>query len=437
MASKGSRLSRRHFMHTVSATLAGIAAAKTAFAQSLASMGAPTDDARVDGGYWARVRAQFMMPDGFGYLNTGRLAATPRPVFDAMVEYWRLMAVNPTENSAVFEEGQEAIRIKAAQFVGASPDEVAITRNTTEGLVTVINGLDLKAGDEILHSFHEHSSNLQPWSLRAKRHGVVLKEVPIPTPPKDPDEILTLFADAITPRTRVITTAHITTVTGCVLPIKELAKLARSRNILFLVDGAHGLGMVQLNLGDLGPDTYATTSHKWLASPAGTGLLYVRRELVDRIWPNIVTQSWYQDKGARKYDRLSRRPWPQVAVLEDALHYQGVVGRSRIENRMRALSTYLRAEAAEIPNVLIYTSNDPRLSGGMTTLGIKGMSGQVIHDHLRERYDIFVSPRTRGPVYPSDPAGFDGIRISTHFYNTFEQVDRVLQGLRELSRRGS
>ena len=139
MASRGSRLSRRHFMHTVSATLAGIAAAKTAFAQSLASMGAPTDDARFDGGYWARVRAQFMMPDGFGYLNTGRLAATPRPVFDAMVEYWRLMAVNPTENSAVFEEGQEAIRIKAAQFVGASPDEVAITRNTTEGLVTVIN----------------------------------------------------------------------------------------------------------------------------------------------------------------------------------------------------------------------------------------------------------------------------------------------------------
>jgi selenocysteine lyase/cysteine desulfurase len=427
--------SRRAFVRGVAATLAGMTAARQSFAQTVASLGVPDDDWRSDTGYWGRVRQQFMMEPGFGYLNTGRLGPTPKPIFDTLVEYWRLMAVNPTENSAVFEERQESIRAKAAAFVHASVDEIAITRNTTEGLATVINGLDLRQGDEILYSFHEHSSNLQPWKLKARRYGLSLKEVPIPTPPKAASEILNLFNDAITPRTRVITVAHCTTVTGGVLPVKELAALAHSKDILCLIDAAHTLGAFEFDLGSLGVDSYAMTSHKWLAAPAGTGLLYVRGGLIDRIWPNIVTQSWDQDKGARKYDRLSRRPWPQVAILEHALDFQQTIGRARIEERMRGLAGHLRAKAAEIPNVLLYTSNDPAFSAGMTTLGIKGMSGQVIHEHLRKQKNVYVSPRSRGPVYPADPAGFDGVRISTHYFNTFEQVDRVLEGLRELSRR--
>ena len=310
------KLSRRGLL-TGGGTLAGLAAAKLAFAQAVQKMGPPSENWRFDGGYWARIRSQFMMPEGFAYLNTGTLGPTPKPVYDAMVEYWRLMAVNPHENSNMLQERQEAIRVKAAQFVGASPDEIALTRNTTEGLVTAIKGLDLKQGDQILYSFHEHSSNLQPWKLQAKRYGFELTEVPFPTPPKNPDEILNKFNDAITPRTRVITVAHCTTVTGCLTPVKELTKLARSKGILCLVDGAHTLGMIQYNLHELDVDTYASPAHKWLAAPAGSGLLYVRAGLIDKIWPNIVTQSWYQDKGARKYDRLSRRPWPSVIGKSD------------------------------------------------------------------------------------------------------------------------
>ena len=366
-------------------------------------------------------------------MNTGRLGSTPKPVLDALLQYWRLMAENPSENSSVFEKRQEDIRVKAAKFVGASPDEIAIVRNTTEGLVTVINGLDLKQGDEILHSFHEHSSNVQPWKLKGSRDGVVLKEVPIPTPPENPDDILNLFNDAITSRTRVITTAHSTTVTGTLMPVKQLAAMCRDKNILCLIDGAHSLGHFEFDLHDLGVDTHASSCHKWLCSPAGTGLLYVREELIDRIWPNIVTQSWYLDQGARKYDRLSRRPWPQVAVLEDAIDFHMAIGKARIERRMRGLGSYLREKAAEIPGVKVYTGNDPRLSCAVTTLGIDGIDGQTVHDYIRERYDVYVSPRTRGPVYPADPAGFNGIRVSTAYYNTFEQVDRVLAGLRELA----
>lgn len=410
-----------------------LAAAKSVFAGMIEQLAVADKDWRSDGGYWAQVREQFVMPQGFAYMNTGRLGATPGPVLDMLACYWRLMAENPSENSSIFERRQEEIRVKAAKFVGASPDEIALVRNTTEGLVTVINGLDLKQGDEVIHSFHEHASNLQPWKLKAQRHGVELKEVPIPTPPKDPSDILNLFEDAITPRTRVITTAHATTVTGTIMPVKELASLCRSRNILCLIDGAHALGQFEYDLHDLGVDTHAATCHKWLCSPAGTGLLYVREALLERIWPNIVTQTWYLDKGARKYDRLSRRPWPQVAILEDTIDFHAAIGKARIERRTRGLGGYLREKAREIDGVIVYTGTDPRLSCGVTTLGIQGVDGQEIHKHLRERYDVYVSPRTRGPSYPADPAGCNGIRISTAYYNTFEQVDRVLQGLRDLT----
>src|SRR5262249_4175733 len=161
-------ISRRSLL-TGGATLAGIAAVKAAFAQSMQKLGTPSDYWRFDGGYWARVREQFMTPEGFAYMNTGTLGPTPRPISDALVESWRLRAVNPHENSNVMQNRQEQIRVKAAEFVGALPDEIAITRNTTEGLVTIINGLDLKPGDQVLYSFHDNSSNVQPGKRNSNR----------------------------------------------------------------------------------------------------------------------------------------------------------------------------------------------------------------------------------------------------------------------------
>ena len=431
-------VSRRAFGQTLASVIPGLALVKSGFARtldhvvSLASQAA--DDYEM---FWGDLRTQMLTPDGLAYMNTARLAPTPRPIYENLVEYWRLMAVSPTENSRVYEQGQEAVRVKAARLVGASPDEIAIVRNTTEGLVTVINGLDLEPGDEIIHSFHEHSSNVQPWSLRAQRHGYVLKEVPIPTPPDDPAEIVDMFDRAITSRTRVITIAHCTTVTGCFTPVKELAALARSKGILCLVDGAHPLGQIRYDLHELGVDSYASPGHKWLGSPAGAGILYVREELVERIWPNIVTQSWFNDVGARKFDRLSRRPWPQVELLGDAIDYHLAIGPDRIERRIRALGSRLRAGAASIPGVRVYTSNDPKLAAGMTTLSVRDMTGDIVHEHLLEHHNVYTSPRSRGPVYPSDPAGFDGVRISTAYFNTVEEVDRTLEGLGELARRGA
>ena len=425
--------SRRKFVARTGAMFTSRAAVKAAFADAVAQMPAPPPAWRTDEGYWAKIRGKFLLEDGLAYLNNGTVGPTPTPVYENLIEYWRLMAVNPNENSAVLQGRMEEIRAKAAAFLGASADEIAIMRNATECNNLVAQGIDLKPGDEVIIGYLEHDSNRQPWLVKAKRHGVVIKEAPIHTPPKSPEEILNAFEAAITPRTRVISTTHCDTVTGTYTPIKEIAQLAHSKGLLCFADGAQVLGMTPVNVHDLGVDTYATTCHKWLCAPAGTGLLYVRRDLQDRLWPNIVTEYWWTLKDARKYEHVSRRPWPVVAALEDAIDFQNAIGRPRIEQRIRALSSYFRSQAAEIPHVKLYTSNDPQLSGAMTSLGMDNAKPTKLREYLRQRFDIYTAERSAGIKYPADPHGVEGIRVSLHYYNTFEQVNRLLDGLRELS----
>ena len=429
--------SRRQFLNrlTAGAAATGISyeATKAAFAQSVRPIADSSNASRADRGYWDRIRREFLLEEGFAYLNNGTVGPTPGPVYKAMVQYWRMMAENPNEKSAILQGRMEAIRRKAAKFVGADPDEIAIVRNTTEGNNLVCQGIDLKQGDEVLISYLEHESVRQPWQLKAKRHGVVVKEVPIGTPPKSPGEILNAFADAITPRTRVIHVAHSDTVIGTYTPIKEIARLARSKGILCFGDGAQVIGMFPVNVHDLGVDTYSATAHKWLDAPAGSAVLYVRREVQDRIWPNIVTENWYTYKDARKYECLSRRPWPIVASLEDAIDFQTAIGAQRIEQRVRSLASYLRTRAAEIAHVQVYSSNNPALSGGITSLGLDNVPPARLIEYLRQRFDVYVASRAKGDRYPADPHGVEGIRISTHYFNTYEQVDRVLQALKDFS----
>lgn len=424
--------SRRGFLQAAAFAGTTLAEVRNAFAQTVQPL-IPGTTLKIDDGYWEKVRKQFHIEEGFAYLNTGTLGATPGPVLSAMQGYWRLMAENPNENSAILQGRQEAIRAKAAQFVGVTPDEIAILRNATEANTLVCQGFDMQRGDEVLIGTLEHDSNRQTWLLKAKRHGVVVKEIPIGTPPKSPQAILDAFASAITPKTKAISLAHCDTVTGTITPVKQIAELAHSKGLLCFVDGAQTLGMVQVNIKDLGVDTYAMTCHKWLASPAGAGLLYIKRELQDRIWPNIVSENWWTFDDSRKYDRLSRRPWPVVAALEDSLKFQLAIGPARIEQRVRALGSYLRSRAAEIPRVVLYTSNDPNLSAAITSLSVENVPAERAREYLRQRYDVYTAARTKGQKYPADPYGVTGFRVSTHYYNTFEQVDRVLSGLKDLS----
>jgi selenocysteine lyase/cysteine desulfurase len=418
--------SRRSFfrglVRTSAAAACTLTEVKMGFAQAVQKLSADGNDHggwETDRGYWEKIRKQFMLEEGFAYLNTGTLGPTPKLVVDALSEYWRLMAVNPNENSQIFQDRQDQIRAKAAAYVGSTPDEIAITRNTTEGTTILVHGLDLKPGDEILITQYEHNSLRETRHRHAKRFGLVIKEVKIPMPPTN-DQILTAFESAITPKTRVMHFGNPLGGYGCFMPVKQLAAMAHTKNILCFIDGAHCPGMAQVNLSDWGVDGFACNSHKWLCGAAGAGLLFVRKDLQERIWPNISIAR-EDPKSARKYDQLSRRPWPVVAAFEDILDFHAAVGRARLEQRTRSLGAYLRRNAVEIPKVKVYTPMDPSMSSGSSTIGIEGVPGSRFKEYLRQKYDAYV------------PSGGASVRISTHFFNTFEQADRVIKALKEFS----
>ena len=241
------------------------------------------------------------------------------------------------------------------------------------------------------------------------------------------------FERAITGRTKVISVAHCDTVTGTITPLKQIAALAHSRGLLIFADGAQMLGATRVDVRDLDVDTYTTTCHKWLASPAGTGLLYIRKGLQDRIWPSVVTENWWSYSDARKYDRVSRRPWPVVAALEHALDFQVAIGQVRIEQRIRELSQYFRREAASIPHVVLYTPQDPTMSAGITSLTLDNVAPDLGTRDLRLTSRCLHRGQGEGGTVPGRPDGVTGFRVSTHFYNTFEEVERVLTGLRALA----
>ena len=241
------------------------------------------DDEAPDGAYWEEIRKLFEFDDRFIMMNNGTLGPMPKPVFNALTRYFRVQVTNPFDSYNYLPTFREAVRTKLAAFVNASPDEVAITSNTTEGLNFVINGLDLKAGDEVLMSNLEHPGHVGPWKLKEKRAGITIKEVPLSPTAKSVDEIVGTFAAAITPKTRMISIGHTVFITGLIMPLKELSQLARDKGLLILADSAHGIGMLDLDMKALGIDFFASSPYKWLGAPTGVGLLYVRKEALDKV----------------------------------------------------------------------------------------------------------------------------------------------------------
>jgi isopenicillin-N epimerase len=330
-------------------------------------------------------------------------------------------------NREVLRRRRRDLKPLIAAFIGASPEEVMITRNTTEGLSFVAAGLDLKAGDEVLTSDYEHPSGLGPWQVRQARHGIRLREVPVPLDPRSRSAIVEAFDRAATPATRVLAISHITTYTGLVLPVQELCGWARQRNILSVVDGAHAPGMLPVDVRMLGCDAYACSPHKWLNAPQGTGLLYLRSSVQERVWPTVTDAGWQRGKAIDKYEHLGQVSDPLAIALSAAVAFQSALGREAIRDRIHVLAARFRDGAAKIPGVRLLTPRSPEFSGGITTLAVRDLPNQQLNDWLATRYNLV-----------ADTAGKDlnALRVSTHIYNTFEQIDRLLEALGHAATKG-
>ena len=384
------------------------------------------EDEAPDGVYWEEIRGLYDFEDRFIMMNNGTLGPMPKPVFNTLMRTFRVQMNNPYDGYNYLPTFRESVRQKLAAFINASPDEVALTSNTTEGLNLVINGLDLKEGDEVLMSNFEHPGHLGPWKLKEKRTGVKLKQVNLGVTPKDADEIVGAFAAAITPKTRVISISHTVFITGLITPLKELSRLAHDKGLLILADSAHGIGMLDLDMKALGIDFFASSPYKWLGAPTGVGLLYVRKGALDKVWPTIVSSGWESAQGAAKLDPSGQRSDAMLFALDEALNFNNRIGKSRIERRIKALSARLKQELGKTPGAKVHTPADPALSAGLTAFSMAGVDPGKLVDYLREKYNLVV--RTVG----SKEAGTLGVRVSTPIYISTKEVDMVVEGVRTL-----
>jgi len=393
-------------------------AGRVAAAATLRGYAGPPDEE-----YWRLVRSQFLIAPRGVYFNTGTIGASPRPVLDAVVQH---MTAFETVFDARGVDGA-ALKRSVSTLVGAPPPTLVFTRNTTEAMNYVANGLELAAGDEILATTHEHVGGISPWNLVARRRGLVVTQFPLPVPPRSTRQLLDAWRERITPRTKVLMISHVLFSNGLIQPLRELCAMARERGIVTAIDGAHGPGLLQLDLVASGCDFYCASPHKWLLAPKGSGLLYIAEPWLDRLWPTIASGGW--DDLAAKGDRFDRKGTQNeslLAGLRAAVEFHDLIGHERIWGRCKELSERLYAGLARTDGVQIKSATDEGLRAPLVSFTVDGW----------DTTDLIRALWERGPVRVRHVAEYDyhWVRMSTHVYNTPQEVDRVLGIVGDLSR---
>ncbi len=416
-------LNRRSFLANASGLAATLAFRDGLFAQLEKAPSSLPDQKLYEKNedvYWSELRKQFLIPEDEVYLNNGTVGSSPAPVlraiFDGYNETEKMAQQDPEDYPIWGYAAWNEFRDPLAAFVGCKRDELALLRNATEANSYIANGIDMKAGDEVLMTDQEHPGGEHPWNLRAKRYGVVVKKVTLPKPVQNAAQVLNQFNDAITPRTRVMFFSHITTATGVVLPAKELCALARSKGILSAVDGAHVIGMMRLDVHELGCDMYSSSQHKWLLAPKGSGFLYVRDEVIDRLWNTIATEGWDDPKiRAERFQRIGSSNVPSLWGLRAAIKLADDIGMNRIERRHRQLCDYILGEMTK-RGTESWTSPDPALRCAIATVNAPPIQRMDLEKWMWSTHKI----RIRG----GEPSK---LRLSTPYYLQKKDIDRFLE----------
>jgi selenocysteine lyase/cysteine desulfurase len=413
-------MERRTFFRSL--TAAGLVAypGAAAVAAAAGGWGRLRDDLRAAQGeaaFWSRVRREFLLNPGLVHLNTGTIGATPRMVLDAVAAWMYQLEGDPASNVfGALGARMEEVRQNAAAFLGARRDEVVLTENTTSGMNAVAQGLAgwLRPGDELLTTDHEHPGGSVCWEYLAKHQGIKIVRIPMPAPVKDKGQVLQLVHDQITPRTRVCSFSHVETITGLVMPLAEIAAITRPRDILLVCDGAQAPGMLPIDVQALQVDAYASSSHKWMLAPKGSGLLYLRKEVQDRVQPMLLST------GYDAYTAASgTRNVPQILGHGLTMDFHNAIGRDRVEARCRSLCTRLRQRLGEVSGLRLLTPTQDELCGGIVTFALAKGSNQRVSERLYKEHEIVVK------VVPKPE--YNALRFSTHIYNREEDLERTAE----------
>jgi selenocysteine lyase/cysteine desulfurase len=372
--------------------------------------------------FWKSVRAQFVMPPDLGVLNAANLCPASRPVLEALKRETDSVDRDPSaQNRARLSGEKENLRKVLAAFLRVTPEEIVITRNTSEANNLVSSGVELKAGDEVIVFQDNHPSNLAAWNEKAKRFGFTVVTVPQKNPHPGMEYYIDAYTKAITPRTKLLSFTHLSSTVGDLFPAKELCRLARDRGILSLVDGAQSFGLLDVNLTDISPDFYTGSAHKWPCGARECGVLYVNSRAHKQIWPSIYSAYSGAVGISRTFEGFGQRDEATMIAFRTALELQTRVGREAIEKRSRALAQQLIAGFAKLPEVKVWTSPNPSLNGAVVSFMPGSLNPPRLGRALYEKDKIGTAGRGMGDR--------GGLRASPHFYNSPEEIDRLVSAV--------
>ena len=386
------------------------------------------DQAAMDEDYWSHIQNAFTVTRGIVNLNNGGVCPSPRIVTEALVRYiWQQEDATAYTMWQILEPQSETIRTGLAEMFGCDREEIAITRGASEALEILLMGIDFKPGDEILTTTQDYPRMLTTLRQRERREGLVLKLVKIPIPPKDLSEIAVAFERGITPRTKLILISHQVNITGQITPVKAVCDMARAKGIETIVDGAHSFAQFDFKQKDLGCDYFGTSLHKWLFAPKGSGLLFVKRDKIEKLWPLMAAEA-KQSTDIRKFEEVgTHSAAPRLAIGEAMLFHNGIGGK-RKEARLRYLSRYWMNRLKDVPKVSFNTSFDPNQSCAIANVNIAGVDPSAIGSYLFNKHRIFTTPIIHEE--------FKGIRITPNVYTTLGELDRFCNLMDDIARKG-
>ncbi len=383
------------------------------------------DAVAMDEDYWSVIQQAYTVNSNFINLNNGGVSPSPRVVQEALERYNQLTNQGPSYYMwRILDQGREPLRYKLAEMAGCSTEEIAINRNATEALNTVIFGLDLKAGDEVIGTKQDYPNMIQAWKQREMREGIVYKQLNFQFPIENDAEIVKAFENAITPKTKIIHITHIINWIGQILPARKIADMAKSHGIEVIVDGAHSFGLLDYQIPDLNCDYFGTSLHKFLSAPIGSGMLWIRKEKIAKIWP-LLCNGDPKGTDIRKFETLGTRSFPIEQGIGEAVNFQMAIGGKRKEDRIRYLKNYWAKKVAEVPKVKIHTSFKPEYSCAICGVSIDGMTPGELDNALFNTYKI----HTVGIVWEN----ISCVRITPHVYTRIQDLDKLVKAITELA----
>lgn len=384
----------------------------------------PADEVAKDDDFWAKIRGGYKLKPDYINLENGYYCFLPQETLEHYINHVREVNYQGSYYMRTVQwDNKKAMAAKLADLAGCDKEEMVITRNTTESLDIVISGMHWQEGDEAVMAEQDYFSMRTQFKLVAKRYGVINKVVSVPNHPKSDQEIVDLYASAITDKTKLLMVCHMINITGHILPIRKICDMAHERGVLVMVDGAHAFAHINFSMKDLDCDYYGTSLHKWLSVPLGAGFLYVKKGKVDQVWP-LLAGGDKEPNDIATLNHIGTHPVYTDLAIGNAIDYYLKIGRDKKEERLRYLQRYWSDQVRGKGNIVINTPEDPRLSCGIANVGIKGMKPKDLADTLMKKYKIY--------TVAIDEANVHGCRITPNIYTTTQELDVFVKALKEM-----